>query len=59
MPTYQKGDRVRLVSTPSQEGEVTRLNPLNISGSVVVNWDNGQKKAYFGNEITKIEHVPS
>lgn len=54
---YQVGDRVCLVSDNSKLGTITRLNPLGSNGSVVVQWDSGERKAYFGTNVTQIQSV--
>lgn len=60
---FQVGDNVCLTLQPTQHGTIHRLHPLGVQNAVVVEWNNGpefnqgKKTGYFGDNLSKIEHL--
>ena len=59
--SFQPGDDVRYIDTPSQTGMVTRLHPLGIQESMEVKmhdgpmFSDGHMRAYFGVDCELLE----
>ena len=48
---FQVGDRVQLTSDPDRKGEVTEVGKYRTRCSAVIRFDDGERRAYFGEQV--------